>query len=281
MSLYGAVEAGGTKFVVAVGENAEEPREVVRIETSNRPEETVSEVLRYFEKHGPLDALGIATFGPVDFATGRITTTPKQGWQNFPLRDALAGPLGVRAGFDTDVNGAALAEARLGAGRGCGDVVYFTVGTGIGGGVLSGGRLVHGLMHSEMGHLLVRPAAEEVAGFAGVCPYHGNCLEGMASGPAMEARWGVPAHQLPPDHAAWRVEADYLAQACANVACVLSPQVVVLGGGVMGQPHLLEMVRARAAQLANGYLPLPRIEAPALPYPGLSGALLLAIEAAQ
>jgi fructokinase len=275
------VEAGGTKFVVAVGESALEPRDVVRIETSSRPEETVAEVLRYFEKHGPLTALGIATFGPVDFATGRITTTPKPGWRDFPLRDALAGPLGVKAGFDTDVNGAALAEARLGAGRGCDDVVYFTVGTGIGGGVLSGGRLVHGLMHSEMGHLLVRPDAEEAPGFAGVCPYHGNCLEGMASGPAMESRWRVPASQLPPDHPAWRVEAGYLAQACVNVACVLSPQVVVLGGGVMGQPHLLDMVRTRAASLANGYLPLPRIEAPALPFPGLSGALLLAIEAAR
>lgn len=281
MSLYGAVEAGGTKFVVAVGESAEEPREIVRIETSSHPVETMAEVIRYFDARGPLAALGVATFGPVDFESGCITTTPKQGWQNFPLRESLERALHVKVGFDTDVNGAALAEARCGAGRGFDDVVYFTVGTGIGGGVLSGGKLVHGLMHSEMGHLLVRRGPEELDGFRGVCPYHGDCLEGLASGPAIEARWGIPADQLPPDHAAWRVEADYLAQACVNVACVLSPQVVVLGGGVMGQAHLLEMVRQRAQERCNGYLPLPRIEAPGLKYPGLSGALLLAMDAAK
>lgn len=281
MSLYGAVEAGGTKFVVAVGEKAEEPREIARIETSNDPRETMAEVIRYFEQRGPLAALGVATFGPVDFESGCITTTPKLPWQNFALRGSLEQALRVKVGFDTDVNGAALAEARCGAGRGLSDLVYFTVGTGIGGGALCGGKLVHGLMHSEMGHLLVRRAPEELDGFRGVCPYHGDCLEGMASGPSMQARWGVPADQLPPEHAAWRVEADYLAQACVNVACVLSPQVVVLGGGVMGQAHLLEMVRKRAKELCNGYLPLPRIEAPALKYPGLSGALLLAMEAAK
>lgn len=279
MSLYGAVEAGGTKFVVAVGEKAEEPREIERIETSNQPAETMAEVIRYFERRGPLAALGVATFGPVDFASGRITTTPKLPWQNFPLKASLEQALHVKVGFDTDVNGAALAEARCGAGRGLEDLVYFTIGTGIGGGALCGGRLVHGLMHSEMGHLLVRRAPEEVEGFQGVCPYHGDCLEGMASGPSMQERWGVPADQLPQEHAAWRVEADYLAQACVNVACVLSPQAVVLGGGVMGQAHLVEMVRRRAKELCNGYLPLPRIETPGLKYPGLSGALLLAMEA--
>lgn len=280
MSLFGAVEAGGTKFVVAVGEKAEEPREIARIETSNDPRETMAEVIRYFEQRGPLAALGVATFGPVDFESGCITTTPKLPWQNFALRGSLEQALRVKVGFDTDVNGAALAEAKCGAGRGLNDLVYFTVGTGIGGGALCGGKLVHGLMHSEMGHLLVRRAPEELDGFRGVCPYHGNCLEGMASGPSMQARWGVPADQLPPEHAAWRVEADYLAQACVNVACVLSPQMVVLGGGVMGQAHLLEMVRQRARELCNGYLPLPRIESPGLKYPGLSGALLLAMEVA-
>jgi fructokinase len=281
MSLFGAVEAGGTKFVVAVGERAEEPREIARIETSNDPRVTMAEVIRYFEQRGPLAALGVATFGPVDFESGCITTTPKLPWQNFPLRSSLERALRVKAGFDTDVNGAALAEARCGAGRGLDDLVYFTVGTGIGGGALCGGKLVHGLMHSEMGHLLVRRAPGEMDGFRGVCPYHGDCLEGLASGPSMQARWGVPADRLPPEHAAWRVEADYLAQACVNVACVLSPRMVVLGGGVMGQAHLLEKVRLRAKELCNGYLPLPRIEAPGLKYPGLSGALLLAMEAVR
>lgn len=279
MARYGAIEAGGTKFMLAVGEDPLRLEQVTRIATSPEPAETMAAVIEYFRKAGPLDALGVATFGPVDFASGRITTTPKLAWRDYPLRGVLEQELRVRVGFDTDVNGAALAEARCGAGQGIEDLVYFTVGTGIGGGAVVGGRLVHGLMHSEMGHLLVRRAAEEAPGFAGVCPYHGDCLEGMASGPAMEARWGRRAEALPGNHPAWRVEADYLAQACVNVACVLSPRVIVLGGGVMEQPHLLERIRGRAAEYANGYLPLPRIELPALPHPGLSGALILAQEA--
>lgn len=276
MSLYGALEAGGTKFVVAIGEDPAAPREIARIETSNNPAETLAAVIAYFEAHGPIDALGVSTFGPVDFLSGAITTTPKLAWQNFPLRDSLARALNVPIGFDTDVNGAALGEARLGAGQGLDDLVYFTVGTGIGGGALSSGHLVHGLMHSEMGHLLVRRAPGEPETFKGVCPFHGDCLEGMASGPAMEARWGAPASTLPPDHPAWTLEADYLAQAAVNVTCVLSPKVIVFGGGVMNQPHLLPLIRTRAAALCKGYLPLPRIELPALPYPALTGSLLLA-----
>lgn len=281
MARFGAIEAGGTKFMLAVGEDPLRLEEVTRIATSPEPAETMAAVIEYFRKAGPLDALGVATFGPVDFASGCITTTPKLAWRNYPLRAVLEQELRVRAGFDTDVNGAALAEARCGAGQGIEDLVYFTVGTGIGGGAVVGGRLVHGLMHSEMGHLLVRRAAEEAPGFAGVCPYHGDCLEGMASGPAMEARWGRRAETLPANHPAWRVEADYLAQACVNVACVLSPRVIVLGGGVMEQPQLLERIRGRVAEYANGYFPLPRIERPALAYPGLSGALILAQEAAR
>ncbi|MCX7604301.1 MAG: ROK family protein [Bryobacteraceae bacterium] len=281
MPKYGAIEAGGTKFMVAVGKDPLRLERVTRIATSDEPAETIGAVVEYFRGQGPLDALGIATFGPVDFATGRITTTPKLAWRNYPLKETLERALGVRAGFDTDVNAAALAEARLGAGRGAGDLVYFTVGTGIGGGAIAGGRLVHGMMHPEMGHLPVRRAAEEAPGFAGVCPYHGDCLEGMASGPALEARWGRRAELLPADHPAWRVEADYLAQACMAVACVLSPRVIVLGGGVMEQEHLIAMVRQRLEEQARGYFPLPRIERPALEHPGLSGALMLAMEAAR
>lgn len=279
MARYGAIEAGGTKFLVAVGNDPLRLEQVTRIETAQEPAETMAAVIDYFRRAGPLEALGVATFGPVDFASGRITTTPKLAWRNYPLREVLERELGVPVGFDTDVNGAALAEARCGAGQGIEDLVYFTVGTGIGGGALAGGRLVHGLMHSEMGHLLVRRAPEELAEFAGVCPYHGDCLEGMASGPAIEARWGHKAERLDAHHPAWRLEADYLAQACVNVTCVLSPRVVVLGGGVMEQEHLLGMIRARVAAYANGYFPLPRIERPALQYPGLSGALILAQEA--
>ena len=281
MPRYGAVEAGGTKFMLAAGGDPQRLEHVTRVPTSEDPEETLESVIGYFRRAGPLDAIGVATFGPVDFATGRITTTPKLAWRNYPLREKLASALGVPVGFDTDVNGAALAEARCGAGRGVEDLVYFTVGTGIGGGAITGGRLVHGLMHSEMGHLLVRRAPGERPDFAGVCPYHGDCLEGMASGPAIEARWDRKPESLAEDHPAWGLEADYLAQACIAVACVLSPRVIVLGGGVMEQAHLLGMIRARTAGYANGYFPLPRIERPALEYPGLSGALILAMEAAR
>lgn len=282
MPLFGALEAGGTKFMVAVGDSAaSQPLAVLRIPTSSDPHTTLAEVVRFFRSHGPLTSIGIATFGPVDFIKGTISTTPKPGWAHFPLRAELERALGVPAGFDTDVNGAALGEARHGAGQGAQSLVYVTVGTGIGGGAIIAGRPVHGLLHPEMGHLPVRPHPEEPAGFQGVCPYHGNCLEGSASGPAIEARWGKPAAQLTPDHAAWRVEADYLAQACLSMSVVLSPERIVLGGGVMDQPHLLGMIQARLKELNNGYIPLPALSAPGLQFPGLTGAFVLAEEAAR
>jgi fructokinase len=279
--LYGAVEAGGTKFVCAVGKHPTELREIRRISTSSNPLETTAEVVAYFEKCGPVRSIGIASFGPLDFDAGTIAKTPKPGWADFPIRGALERAFRVPVGFDTDVNGAALAEARYGAGAGCADFVYITVGTGIGGGAVVNGKPVHGLQHPEMGHVLLQPHPEEPLGFAGVCPFHGACLEGLASGPAMQARWGKPAAELAPDHIAWRIEAHYLAQACVDLACILSPRVIVFGGGVMSQPHLLPMIREEVARLMNGYVALPRIEAPGLPYPGLSGALALAMEAAR
>jgi len=281
MSLYGAIEAGGTKFVLAVGTDPARPERVERVPTLANPEETLRLVIEYFERQPRLTALGVATFGPVDFATGAITNTPKLTWQNYGLKARLSAALGVPIGFDTDVNGAALGEARCGAGRGLKSLAYLTVGTGIGGGAVVDGAMVHGLMHPEMGHLLVRRAPGEVAGFAGVCPFHGDCLEGMASGPAMEARWGVKADQLPPEHEAWRIEADYLAQTCVNLACTVSPEMIVLGGGVMGQSQLFPLIRTRAAELCQGYLPLPAIVPPGCEYPGLSGALVLAQEHAR
>ncbi|MBA3974295.1 MAG: fructokinase [Candidatus Solibacter sp.] len=280
-ALYGAIEAGGTKFVCAVGGSATDLRDIRRFSTSHNPLETMAEVMGYLKGHGPLKAVGIATFGPIDYPSGRITTTPKLAWRDFPLRDSVRRAFGVPVGFDTDVNAAAIAEARYGAGQGLENFIYITVGTGIGGGAVVGGKPVHGLLHPEMGHLLVRPVAcaEMPEMPKGVCPYHGNCLEGLASGPAIQARWGRPGHELPPDHPAWREQADYLAQACHNLACTLSPQMIVLGGGVMDQAHLFPMIRARAKELMGGYLELPPIEPPGLPYPGLSGALALALEA--
>ena len=279
MSLYGAVEAGGTKFIVAVGEDPAQPRDIERIPTSASPHETMAMVIAYFLQQGPLDAIGVASFGPISYKSGSITNTPKLPWQNFPLRDTLKLAFQVPVGFDTDVNGAALGEARCGAGKGLDNLVYLTVGTGIGGGALVGGKLIHGLMHPEMGHMVVRRAPGELDGFAGICPFHKDCLEGMASGPAMQARWNTPAHLLPPDHEAWRVQADYLAQACVNLAAILSPQAIVLGGGVMEQRQLFPLIQQRATQITNWYLPLPSIVPPGCQYPGLSGALALALEA--
>lgn len=279
MPLYGAVEAGGTKFMVAVGEGAgDEPKVVKRIATSSDAAATLREVIAFFRDHGPVSAVGVATFGPVDFRQGTISTTPKEGWAHCPVRAILQRELNVPVGFDTDVNGAALAEARHGSGRGAKSLVYVTVGTGIGGGAIIADRPVHGLLHPEMGHLPVRLHPEEPAGFKGVCPYHGNCLEGSASGPAIEARWGKPAIQLPPEHLAWSIEGDYLAQACLSMSVILSPERIVLGGGVMDQPHLLALVRTRLAELNRGYIPLPELSAPGLKYPGLTGAFVLAEE---
>ena len=190
-------------------------------------------------------------------------------------------------GIDTDVNGAALAEARIGAGKGLDSLVYYTIGTGIGGGAMVGGKLLHGLVHPEMGHMLMRPVKEDPTP-KGFCPYHESCLEGMANGPAIEKRWGVSAKELPPEHIAWDVEAEYLAQMCVNTIVVLSPKKIVLGGGVMHQLHLFPKIRKRTLELLNGYVAHSAIledidnyiVPPALgDNAGAAGSLLLALEA--
>lgn len=275
MPLLGAIEAGGTKFLCAVGDRPAEPRDIRRFSTSpTNPVETMAEVIRYFERYPGVDAVGVACFGPLDLASGNITNTPKLAWQNYPLRDAIRRALEVPVAVDTDVNVAAIGEAAIGAGNDVSDFVYITVGTGIGGGALVGGKPLHGRMHPEMGHLILRPHLRD--DFAGVCPFHGNCLEGLASGPAMRARWGQAAELLPEDHIAWEIEAHYLAQACAALACILSPEKILLGGGVLERAGLLDKVRRETEKLLNGYLSSPVITRPALPYPALSGALAMA-----
>ena len=279
-TLYGAIEAGGTKFLAAIGEDPTKPNDVCRIPTSNDPQETMSEVIAYFRQRPSVAGLAVASFGPVDFARGAIGKTPKLAWQNFPIVQTLAQALNVPVALETDVNGAAFGESLYGAGRGIGTFVYITVGTGIGGGAIVNGQTLRGLMHPEMGHLPLRRHPEEPAGFAGACPFHGECLEGMASGPAMRARWGQPAEALEPDHLAWRIEAYYLAQACLSLSCILSPQRIVLGGGVFSQQALYALVRDELQRIVNGYLPLPEIVPPELPLPALTGALALARAAA-
>jgi fructokinase len=278
---FGGIEAGGTKFVCGFGSGPED-LETAQIPTTF-PAETVAAAAAFFRGR-PVQAVGIGSFGPLDLGTGHITSTPKAGWQDSDLAGEVRRALGVPVGFDTDVNAAALGEARWGAAQGLSDFLYLTVGTGIGGGALVHGRLLHGLLHPEMGHIRVpRDPARDP--YPGGCPYHGGCLEGLASGPAIAARWGVPARELPADHPAWALEAHYLALALAAWVCTLSPQRIVLGGGVMQQTQLFGMVREELARLLNGYIRAPELNEgldrfvvpPALgARSGVLGALVLA-----
>ena len=283
----GALEAGGTKMVCAVGNESGEIFERESFPTRD-PEATIADILAFFDGKD-IEALGVSCFGPLDLneaspSFGSITTTPKLAWQYVPLRARLQQALRVPVGIDTDVNGAALGEALLGAGKGLQSLVYFTVGTGIGGGYYYQGKLLHGLVHPEMGHILLRPHPDDPAP-RGFCPFHDGCLEGLACGLSMERRWGVPGRELPPEHIAWAIEAEYLAQMCVAAAVMLSPEKIVLGGGVMQQERLLPMVRARTHEMLNGYVAHPAlvediehyIVAPALgANSGAVGALLLA-----
>lgn len=286
----GALEAGGTKMVCSVGYADGTILERASFETV-RPEEMFPTLIGFFKDKG-IEALGIGSFGPVDLhpdspTYGYVTTTPKGGWRNAPLMPVLRDALGIPTGVETDVNIAALGEAMLGAGKGLQNVLYITVGTGIGGGIYIEGNLLHGLVHSELGHLIVRPAPGETHP-DGFCPYHKGCLEGLASGPAIEKRWGKPAHLLPPDHPAWDLEVEYLAQMCVNSIFVLSPECIVLGGGVMHQAHLFPRIRRRTLDLLGGYVyseklletPEAYIVPPGLgDNSGVTGALLIAKDA--
>lgn len=252
--MFGGIEAGGTKFVCGVGSGPDD-LETAQFPTTS-PAETLDKVIGFFKQH-TVSAVGIASFGPVDLDVsspnfGHVTSTPKTGWANCDLLGHVKSALRVPAGFDTDVNAAVLGEARWGAARGLKDAVYITIGTGVGGGALVGGRVAHGLVHPEMGHLRIPHDIRD--SFAGNCPYHGDCFEGLASGPAIQARWGKPARELPPDHPAWPLEAHYIALGLVNLAVSLSPRRFLLGGGVMQQPHLFALVREDFARLLNGYV---------------------------
>ncbi len=263
--LLGAIEAGGTKFILAVGTGPQDLRDTARIPTTT-PRETLAAVIDWFQsaarRHGPFAALGIGTFGPAGVHAdqpdyGFITTTPKAGWAQTDLLSPLREAFGVPMAFDTDVNAAALGEFTWGAGQGCDPLIYMTVGTGIGGGAMVHGRPLHGLLHPEMGHLRIPVPPGD---FPGSCPWHGHCLEGLASGPALAARWGQPAETLPPGHPAWEIEADCLAAACQNILLTLSPRRFILGGGVLQNDHLLPLVRQKLTRNLQGYLSHPALE---------------------
>jgi fructokinase len=255
--MLGGIEAGGTKFVCGIGTGPDDLH-TEQFSTSS-PDLTLKRVLAFFkEARTRVQAIGIGSFGPVDLneaspTFGYITSTPKPGWANFNLLGTVRGVLQVPVAFDTDVNAALLGEAQWGAARELSEAIYMTIGTGIGGGALVHGRVVHGLVHPEMGHLQI-PHDLARDPFPGACPYHKDCLEGLASGPAMQERWKIPAGALPPYHPGWELEAHYLALGLVNLVFTLSPQRILLGGGVMQQPHLFEMIRKEFKRLLNDYL---------------------------
>lgn len=294
--LFAGIEAGGTKWICAIAQNPPDILASTRIPTSH-PDETIKRAIEFFQDReadfGGMAAIGIASFGPLDLnpdspTYGYLTTTPKPDWANTDIIGPFKEAFYLPVGFDTDVNGAALGEARWGAAQGISDFIYLTIGTGIGGGGMVNNSLIHGLVHPEMGHLRI-PHDWEVDPFPGICPYHGDCLEGLSTGPAIEARWGMKGEQLPADHPAWELEARYLAFGLVNLICSLSPKRIILGGGVMEQEQLFPLIRRGVQQLLNNYIPakeiLQEIDDYIIP-PGLGaqagtlGAIALARQAA-
>jgi fructokinase len=257
VTAYGGIETGGSKWECAIGTGPDDLRASETIATTT-PDETIRRAVAFFEYDGPVEAIGIGSFGPIDqkvtSATwGHITTTPKPGWAHTDVGQEVRRRLSVPVAFDTDVNAAALGEHRWGACQGLDTFCYITVGTGIGGGGMAGGKLLHGLLHPEFGHMRI-PHDRDADPFDGVCPYHGDCWEGLASGRAIEARWGRSAASLDGNQAVWALEARYLALGLVSVMCVLSPERIVLGGGVAYHDGLLDLVRRDVLTFMNGYL---------------------------
>jgi fructokinase len=258
--LFGLVEAGGTKFVVGIAADPDDIRDSARFDTTN-PEETIGNTIAWLqaaqERHGALSAIGIASFGPLELDRaavhwGYITATTKPGWSNSDFAARVQRELGLPVGFDTDVNGAALAESRWGAAQNQTVCVYVTIGTGIGGGAIIDGKPLRGLSHPEMGHIRLQRHPADLD-FAGSCPFHGDCLEGLASGPAIKSRWGVSLSELAPDHPAHEIIAWYLGQMVVTLQSIFEPGRIMLGGGVMGTAGLMDKVRKAATEMGKGY----------------------------
>lgn len=289
--IFGAIEAGGTKIICAIGNEKGEIVELIRMETAT-PEISMPKVIEFFQNK-EIEAIGIGTFGPAGVNEkqvnyGKILDTPKKAWAHYDFLGELKKHFEVPMIFDTDVNGAAVAEHLWGSAKDVDSCLYITVGTGIGGGAFVNGKLLHGLLHPEMGHIFLNRHPED--DFEGNCLFHGACLEGMASGVAMEKRWGQKAYLLPPDHKAWEIESYYLAQGIIAFISTLAPEKIILGGGVMGQEHLLGMVKQQVKILYNHYIQLDQLEdsiddyivKPALgENAGTYGALALAIMAKE
>lgn len=284
--MLAGIEAGGTKMVCAVSD-AELNLKGSAVFPTTTPQETIAEIINYFRKFD-IDAVGIGSFGPIDLnpkspTYGYITKTPKTGWSDFDFVGVFKKAFGVPVGFDTDVNAAILGEVYKGAAYGCNNAIYITIGTGVGVGVYCNGGLVHGLVHPEAGHILLNRHPED--SFEGSCPFHKNCVEGMASGPAIEMRWGKSPKLLIENDKVWELEAYYIAQAVASYILTYSPEKVILWGGVMHQDKLFDMVRSNVKEILNGYVHSEMVDSkidqyivkPALgEKPGITGALCLA-----
>ncbi|KON90588.1 fructokinase [Rossellomorea marisflavi] len=283
--MLGAIEAGGTKFVCAVGDEQGTIIDRVQIPTT-LPEETIPKVIEFFRKH-PVKAIGIGSFGPIDVnresaSYGNVTSTPKVGWKDYPFVQAIKDAIPLPVGFNTDVNAAALGEATFGAAKGLDSCLYITVGTGIGAGAVVQGKLLQGLSHPEMGHILIRRHEDDP--YEGKCPYHKDCLEGLAAGPAIEARWGVKGDQLVDKGEVWEMEGYYIAQALMQYIVIISPKKIILGGGVMKQRQIFPIIYKHLEKMINGYVNLPPLEeyivSPGLgDNAGITGSLMLAHEA--
>ena len=284
----GAIEAGGTKFVCAIASPSGQGEILTQARFPTRdPVSTLHDAIEFFQQNlppaGSLSALGIGSFGPLGVNPalpnyGKILTTPKKGWQGTDLISPFAKAFpGLKIAIDTDVNAAAVAEGKYGAAKDLHSYVYITIGTGIGGGVVIDNQIIKGHLHPEIGHLSIHQ--ERADGFIGVCPFHQNCIEGLASGEAIHQRWGARAETLPPDHPAWELQATYIASLCQTLSAVLSPQRIILGGGVMQQSHLLPMIRQKFLIKAGNYWQIPTdyLVTPALgSQAGLIGAIQLA-----
>ncbi|MBQ1931775.1 MAG: ROK family protein, partial [Lachnospiraceae bacterium] len=257
----GGLEARGSKMICAVGTEDGVLLDQTIIPTRG-PKETMEDVIAYF-RDKEIEALGIASFGPVDIhknsdTYGYILDTPKEAWQHFNLLGTIRDALQVPVELETDMNGACLGELTFGCAKGLDSVVYVSIGTGIGAGIAVNGQLLHGMIHPEAGHMLLRRHPRD--GYEGSCPFHATCFEGLASGPAIEERWGRPAEELHNNATVWEMESHYIAQAMVNLILIMSPRVIILGGGVMKNEALFPMIRKRVKKILNGYLNTDEME---------------------
>lgn len=280
--LYGGIEAGGTKFICAVADERLNILKKISIPTTN-PQETFKQVFSFFDQY-PIDAIGIGSFGPIGIEPesknyGYILKTPKEGWSDIDFLGKMKQKYKVPIAWTTDVNAAAFGEIKYGAAIGKQSCIYLTIGTGIGGGVVVNGEVFQGISHPEMGHIYIKRDTGDA--YSGTCPYHKDCLEGLAAGPSLEARTGIRGEKIPQDHPIWDLQADYLAQALMSYTLILAPEVIVLGGGVMNQEHLLKKIRYQFTKLMADYVETPKVEEYIVRWSlanesGLIGTLLLA-----